>query len=655
VHYFDAGLKNNELCICVASEPLGVDRLREVFRERIAGFDGYLKKGQVEILPYTEWYVKNGRMDLDVVLAGWAEKLRQALDAGYSGLRVSGNTYWLEKGAWNDFLEYEHKINGMLGGRKLSVLCTYSLDKCGAGEILDVTSTHQFALIKHAGKWKRIENVEAMEAKKAQFESETFLSNVFDCIQDGISILDKDLNILRVNPAMEKWYGKDIVGKKCFQAYHGRHEPCEACPSIRALREKTTQKEIVHDLRGWSELYVFPMVDDSGEVTGVIEHVRDIDERKRAEEALKDSEEKYRNLVERINDWLWEIDENCAYTYASPKVSELLGYEPEEILGRTPFDLMPGDEVERVKEIFYPIFAERRQFNLLENMLVKKNGDRIVVETNGMPMFDDRGAFVGYRGVDRDITERKRADSELKSAKDQAELYLDLMSHDINNMNQVSLGFLELALDSLDLDEKGRAIISRSMGAMESSSRLIDKVRKLQKAKSGELSSLEIDLGQILSDVCAYYWSIRAGDAAIYYEPVTGCKVMANELLYDVFSNIVDNATKHTKDMPIVNIRLDEVDECGETFYKVTIEDNGKGVPDELKGQIFDRFRRGNTRAKGKGLGLYLAKTLVESYNGRIWVEDRVPGDHTKGSRFVVLLHALLPTSDKRESDFIVS
>jgi signal transduction histidine kinase len=115
---------------------------------------------------------------------------------------------------------------------------------------------------------------------------------------------------------------------------------------------------------------------------------------------------------------------------------------------------------------------------------------------------------------------------------------------------------------------------------------------------------------------------------------------MANELLYDVFSNLIDNAIKHSQDTPTINVKLEKVNEPAGTFYMVTIEDNGKGVPDELKGHIFDRFHRGETKAKGKGLGLYLVKTLVESYNGLVWVEDRVPGDHTKGSKFIVMLPA---------------
>jgi PAS domain S-box-containing protein len=628
--------------------------LLEVMLERIPGFDGYFKEGRIEIIPYSDWYVKDGAMDLDGILAGWGEKLRQALDRGYSGLRVSGNVHWLEKSSWKEFLEYEGKVCEAIKGRRMIALCTYSLGKCGADEIMDVTSAHQFVLVKRDGEWKRIENVEARESKKACSESEAFLNNIFECIQDGLSVLDKDLNILRVNHAMKKWYGEDIVGKKCYEAYHRRREPCEPCPSIRALREKTMQKDIVRDLRGWRELYVFPLVDDRGDVTGVIEHVRDIDERMRAEEALRESEEKYRFLVENSRDIIWKIDLQGRWTFISGNVEKMTGFKVEDIVGKTLWDFVAPE----CHEILNERLRQRirgEEIPPYELMLVNSEGNRTPFEVLSAPILDRDGKIVGVQGISRDISLRKKTEQELRLAKAQAELYLDLISHDISNMNQVSLGFLELALDTLDLDDNGRSIISRSMGALESSSRLIDKVRKLQKARSGELSVQEIDVGKTLGDVRDYFIRINAGDVTINYEQVSGYKVLANELLYDVFSNIVDNAIKHANDKPVVEIRLEEVDECDETLYMVTIEDNGPGVPDALKDQVFDRFRRGDTRAKGRGLGLYLAKTLVESYNGRTWVEDRVPGDYAKGSKFIVLLPALLHASDKHEPQFVVS
>ncbi len=133
-------------------------------------------------------------------------------------------------------------------------------------------------------------------------------------------------------------------------------------------------------------------------------------------EALQMSKERFRNLVESTSDWLWEVDENGVYTYASPRVRQLLGYEPEELLGRTPFHLMPPEEARRVGEIFAATVAQRRPFASLENANRHRDGHPVVLETSGVPIFDGAGRFRGYRGIDRDITERKRVEQALRAS-----------------------------------------------------------------------------------------------------------------------------------------------------------------------------------------------------------------------------------------------
>ncbi len=130
--------------------------------------------------------------------------------------------------------------------------------------------------------------------------------------------------------------------------------------------------------------------------------------------ALMKSEERFRSLVESTSDWIWEIDAGGRYVYASPRVRDLLGYAPEEVLGKTPFDLMPPDEAERISREFAAIASERRQFAGLENRNLHRDGRTVVIESSGMPILGEDGTLHGYRGVDRDITERKRALMELQ-------------------------------------------------------------------------------------------------------------------------------------------------------------------------------------------------------------------------------------------------
>jgi PAS domain S-box-containing protein len=138
--------------------------------------------------------------------------------------------------------------------------------------------------------------------------------------------------------------------------------------------------------------------------------------RKAAEKSLRESEAKFRALVESTSDWIWEINEHGVYTYSSPQVSDLLGYTAEEVLGKTPFDLMTPEEAGKIKVDFAAIVNEKKHFRLLENVNLHKNGRVVFLETSGSPMFDAKGVFKGYRGIDRDITERKEAEKERQAS-----------------------------------------------------------------------------------------------------------------------------------------------------------------------------------------------------------------------------------------------
>lgn len=155
VPYFKAGLENNEFCVWVTSDFLTTEDALGAMSQGVDGFSDYLDKGQMEVFPYTDWYLKGGNFDLQRTLNMWMEKHDEALAREFSGMRVSGNPYWIDnKKDWDDFADYEAEINNVIGGTKLLVLCTYSLVKCGLVEILDVVKNHEFALAMNHGTWQ---------------------------------------------------------------------------------------------------------------------------------------------------------------------------------------------------------------------------------------------------------------------------------------------------------------------------------------------------------------------------------------------------------------------------------------------------------------------------------------------------------------------
>jgi hypothetical protein len=155
IPYFKAGLENNEYCVWVTSDFFTSEEALEALKISVPGFSEYLARGQMEIFPYTDWYLIGGNFDLQRTLDMWMEKHDEALSKGFAGVRVSGNPYWIDnKKDWDDFAAYEAEINNVIGGTKLLVLCTYSLEKCGVVEILDVIRNHEFALAMNRGSWQ---------------------------------------------------------------------------------------------------------------------------------------------------------------------------------------------------------------------------------------------------------------------------------------------------------------------------------------------------------------------------------------------------------------------------------------------------------------------------------------------------------------------
>jgi signal transduction histidine kinase len=164
VSYFEAGLRNGEACMWVTSDPLPAHDARELMAKAVPGFQDFLASGQIEILGHDQWYLENGQ-SAEGVLRGWLERERRALDRGYQGLRLTGNTFWLERGSWADFMDYEAEVNSTFSRFRIIGLCTYCLDRCRADDVIDVCRHHQFALARRQGEWELLESASLKIAK----------------------------------------------------------------------------------------------------------------------------------------------------------------------------------------------------------------------------------------------------------------------------------------------------------------------------------------------------------------------------------------------------------------------------------------------------------------------------------------------------------
>jgi signal transduction histidine kinase len=243
------------------------------------------------------------------------------------------------------------------------------------------------------------------------------------------------------------------------------------------------------------------------------------------------------------------------------------------------------------------------------------------------------------------IAEQESTAEALRNAKAESDLYVDLMGHDINNMNMVALGHLELVLDKLrpekKIDEDVIEHLSRSITTLNNVSKLISNVRIIQQVKGGTIEVRVVDIGMMLAEVVHEYRNVPGREVIINYRPVKGYYVKTCELFKDVFTNIIGNAIKHSSGPLVVTVEIDKVRQDDADYYKISVEDNGPGIPDNRKSELFKRHKPEETRATGSGVGLILVRTLVEDFNGKVLVEDRIPGDYTRGARFVVMLPAV--------------
>ncbi|MGI4720344.1 MAG: hybrid sensor histidine kinase/response regulator [Janthinobacterium lividum] len=165
VPFFTAGLAANESCLWVTSEALDAGKARQLLAQAVPGLDRYLESGQLEIVSISDWYKAGQGFEPEQVLASWLEREARSRERGFAGLRLTGDTSWVERSGWDEFMAYESQVSGAFNRRNLVALCTYSLDKCNPTDVLDVCRHHQFALTRRGGDWELLESSSLKVAK----------------------------------------------------------------------------------------------------------------------------------------------------------------------------------------------------------------------------------------------------------------------------------------------------------------------------------------------------------------------------------------------------------------------------------------------------------------------------------------------------------
>ncbi|OGO23440.1 MAG: hypothetical protein A2144_05520 [Chloroflexi bacterium RBG_16_50_9] len=430
VPYFKAGLENNEFCMWVTSEPLVVAEAQDAMRGAVNGFDEYLRKGQIEIIPYDEWYLPGGMFDDNRVLDGWVSKLARALARGYSGLRLTGNTFWLERNYWRAFTEYEAKVNNVIGRYRMMAICTYSLDKCDGAAVIDVVRNHQFALIKQEGKWDIIESTIYRQTKEALRLSEERYRSLFNNMTEAFAlheiILDEqgrpgDFRFIEVNEAFSRQTGllpEKIIGKMAKEVLPGI-EDCwiETYGKVALTGEAVSFEEFAASLGRWYEVYAYSP--KKGHFATLF---KDITRRKNVEKALRESEHGLRQaheLLEAVTKGTEVIiaaqDTSFRYTYFNhayrEEIKRLTGKDIHIGMSMVDaFSHMPDQKRVAVEEWSRALRGESTSKTL-------EFGDprrhRRVYSVLHTPIWDAEGNVIGAGEVAFDVAERKKNEAEI--------------------------------------------------------------------------------------------------------------------------------------------------------------------------------------------------------------------------------------------------
>ena len=501
------------------------------------------------------------------------------------------------------------------------------------------------------------------ERKKSEIAlnlEKKFADDILNSSKDTIFVFNPESGrAVRWNNEFKQVTGysdEEIASMKAPDSYYNEEDLKRASEATKNVLEKSTIKvEMSLITKGGRSIpyeYTATTLKDSFGDTLIVSIGRDIYERKIAEEKIKGSEQKFRDLYEEAPIAYFSIGPEQSILRVNKAAERLLGYKIDEFLKMKVFDLYPDTDygLKKAKKVFAKFIAGE-SIKDVELQMANKEGNLIWVSISVKPIFDSKGNVIESRSMVLDITDRKIAEEALKhsekkykEAYDRGNFYKDLFAHDMNNILQVVNSSAELITYQLGESEKSKEIESISeiiKKQVSRGSKLISNVRTLSELEEKEIITRKVEIGSFLRNSITFVENtyeernINISVSSIDGEYFTN----ANELLQDVFENVLINSIKYNENSNIeISIRISKQEIDEKDYFKIEFIDNGIGVAKHRKDVIFKSGNRELKGSKGMGLGLSLVNKILQIFNGKIWVEDKVKGDYNKGSNFIIIL-----------------
>ncbi|MCK4419620.1 PAS domain S-box protein, partial [Candidatus Aerophobetes bacterium] len=430
VPYFKKGLENNELCLWVSSEPLGKKEVQKAMKKVVPDFDAYLRRGQMEIISPGKWNLKSDTFNLQRVLNAWIDKHNQALLKGFDGLRLAGNTSWLEKRDWRNSYCGE-AINKTIGQYQIMALCTYPLDKCKVSEIIDVVGNHRAALIRHNGRWEIIESSERKETREAlQKKTDDITERIkeLNCLYSICNLVEKpgisleEILHKTVDLIPSAWQYPEITGTQInlehqvFKTKNYKETIWKQSAAIIGKDHRIGTLNICYlEERPKSKEGPF-LKEERNLINAIAERLGRIIERKKMERALEESKEKLNNIFRSSPDAISVTDLKGTIIECNSATVHMHGFSAKkELIGKSALDLIAQKDQQRALENMKKTL-EKNSIKNMEYTLVTKDGKEFIAELSASVIRDDCGKPISLVATTKDISERKKLEQEIQES-----------------------------------------------------------------------------------------------------------------------------------------------------------------------------------------------------------------------------------------------
>jgi PAS domain S-box-containing protein len=510
---------------------------------------------------------------------------------------------------------------------------------------------------------------ERKRAGEALRHEQTLMTALMDNVPDAVYFKDAASHFLRANRALSRKLGlsnpDQIVGKAdadFFTREHARQALADEREIVRTGQPllNAEEKETWPDgTITWVMTTKLPLRDAAGRIIGTCGISRDVTERKRAEETVRESQALYHSFVEQLPIGVFRKDREGRFVLVNPEFCRFKDMTAADFLGKSPREVAAVEAVKQGVagsatkyaalgvEHHEQIMQTGKPIEVIEEY-AKADGTKQFLRVIKLPVLGPSGKIIGTQGIQFDITERKRAEEaleqssrELQERNDELARFTYTASHDLKSplvTVKAFLGYLEQ--DTLNQDteaiKKDRQYIYTAVDKM---TRLLDELLDLARVGHKMNPPVEVPLQVVVKDALDMVagWIIQHGvEVVVTKEPIMLCGDRTR--LVEVFQNLVDNAIKFMGDQPAPRVEIG-VEKAGDE-HVFFVRDNGMGIDPRYQPKVFGLFEKYDPASKGTGIGLALVKRIVEVHGGKIWVESAGIG---KGTTFRFTLAKILP------------